>query len=247
MSCSAGFSRGYGSKGSDRLKPRLQRTKRLRIIQIGNAIRIGIIGLLADPFRRCLLFDRIPKRIGKLTTSKLDTNEQIKVVAGAALQHFITPLLRRRSIWLEVHFVSRGGKEAASTQSIDRDKSSVIRGKVAPRPEEHRSALGASAEDVLDFFEVRAVPREITRLLLMLQSEHRKRTSRLTDVHAMIVQTHGAAHDAAEAHVALRSDEAVHFHRDETAEREDAALAELMDVATGLAVGRPQAGVAFAI
>ena len=101
-------------------------------------------------------------------------------------------------------------------------------------------------KSVLDFFEVLAAPREIARLLLMLQREHGERASGLTDVDAMIVQAHGAADDAAEAHIALRTDEAAHFHRDEAAQREDAALAELMDVASRLAIVRPWAGVACA-
>ncbi len=211
------------------------RRKGQRIVEVGSAITIGIIGLLAFPSGRGLIFDRIPKRVGKLTTRELVADEQIEVVTGASLQHFITPLLRRWSIGLEVHFISRDGNQAASAQAIDRHKRSVISGKVAPGPEEHRNTLGAAAERVLDFFEMRTIPREVTRLRLMLQGHHRKRGCCLTDVDAMIMQTDRAAHDAAEAHIALRADQAVHLHRDEAAKREDAALAEMMDVATGLA------------
>ncbi len=83
--------------------------------------------------------------------------------------------------------------------------------------------------------------------VLMLQDKRGERGGGLADVDAMIVQADRGADDAAEAHIALRADQAVHLHRDEAAQREDAAVAEIVDAAPGLLVVRPRAGVAFAL
>ena len=198
--------------GSDQLKPGLQHTKRQRIIEIGNAVGIGVIGFLVSPGLGGLFFEFGPDLGGEQASGEFVVEGYFEVGAG---EDGFLPLFSGRCIGVEVYFVSCLWNEAAGAESVDGDEGGMIGGEVTPGPEEDGDAFGAAAEGVLDFFEVGSARGEVSWLLLMLQSEHGECSGGLADVDAMIVQAHGAADDAAEAHISLRTDEAVHLHRHE--------------------------------